>query len=263
MPPSLTPPSANLLRLRGEIDAIDAELHACLLRRAGLVAQIEAEKRVSAGRSAYRPVREADMMRRIVERHRGPFPLAAAEHIFREIISSFIRLQAPFTVHLSDMTPELRDLARFQFGALTPLVTHADASAALSGIEARGADLALVPLDAGPDVWWEKLGGADGLNIVARVPFLVGLTALPQAYVIARLPPEASGDDRTLYALTGAPSDTPDAMLGQLPATARPLAARVAGGRHFVLASTPGFATTEPDFPVRRVGAYAVPLSVS
>ncbi len=225
--------------------------------------RIEAEKRVSPGRSAYRPVREADMMRRLVDRHAGPFPLAAAEHVFREIISSFIRLQAPFSVHLSDATPELRDLARFQFGTLTPLVVHGDAAAALSGIEARGADLGLVPVDAGPDIWWEKLGGADGLNVVARVPFLTGLTALPQAYVVARLAPEPSGEDRTLYAVTGPAREAPEDLARSIGRPARMLAARVAGGRQFVLAAASGFHADETPPGVRRVGAYAVPLSIS
>ena len=261
---SASPPaSSNLLRLRAELDAIDAEVHGLILRRAGLVTQIEAEKKVTPGRSAYRPAREADMMRRLVERHRGPFPLSSAEHVFREIIASFIRLQAPFTVHLADTTPELRDLARYQFGALNPLMVHADASAALSGIEGRGADLALVPIDAGPDIWWEKLGGAGGLNVVARVPFLSGISALPQAYVVARLAPEPTGEDRTLYAIAGAASDPLDGLVQRLPEGARPLASRVAGGRHFVLASVAGHGPEEGLAPARRVGADALPLSVS
>ena len=47
--------------------------------------------------SAFRPAREADMMRRLVQRHRGILPLDTVESIWRVIISTFTYVQAPFS----------------------------------------------------------------------------------------------------------------------------------------------------------------------
>src|SRR5262245_7989428 len=67
--------------------------------------------------SAFRPAREADMMRRLVERHKGILPLDTAESIWRVIISTFTFVQAPFSVHadLSAGDASMRDSARFHF----------------------------------------------------------------------------------------------------------------------------------------------------
>ena len=55
----------------------------------------------------------------------GALPLATVEHIWREIITTFTRMQAPFDVAIdTSVAPDrMRDLARFYFGfsvALTP-----------------------------------------------------------------------------------------------------------------------------------------------
>jgi len=256
---SAVPP--ELLAARAEIDAIDAEMHALLMKRAGIVARIEAAKRVAQGRSAYRPAREADMMRRLVKRHRGPFPLAAAEHIWREIITAFIRLQAPFSVHLAAASPEARDLARFQFGSQTPIVVHPDAQSAIASLESRPSDVVLIPAaEDGAGAWWDRLGGPDGAMIVGRVPFLLGSMALPPAFVVARIRPEPSGDDRTVLALTGPSSLAPEALADRV--GGRTLAARIVDGTHHVLATIDGFQPPDTAFPygARHVGAYAVPV---
>ena len=64
------------------------------------------------------------MMRRLVERHEGALPLATVEHIWREIITTFTRMQAPFDVAIDiSVEPErMRDLARFVFGFSVELV---------------------------------------------------------------------------------------------------------------------------------------------
>jgi hypothetical protein len=48
--------------------------------------------------TAFRPDREADMMRRMVMRHRGALPLTTVEHIWREVITTFTAMQAPFAI---------------------------------------------------------------------------------------------------------------------------------------------------------------------
>src|SRR5271166_4853279 len=115
-----------LSELRSRIDSIDAEMHLLLMQRGAVIDSLIRIKGTSRPGAALRPGREADMMRRLVERHDGALPLATVEHIWREIITTFTRMQAPFDVAIDvSVAPDaMRDLARFYFGfsvALEPI----------------------------------------------------------------------------------------------------------------------------------------------
>src|SRR5262245_31880260 len=105
----------SLADLRSEIDRIDATMHSLLMERGDIIGRLIEVKRTSESGSAFRPAREADMMRRLVERHRGILPLDTAESIWRVIIATFTYVQAPFAVHadLSAGEAAMRDSARF------------------------------------------------------------------------------------------------------------------------------------------------------
>src|SRR6516164_58428 len=116
----------TLADLRQEIDRIDAAMHELLLERGEIIDTLIAVKKTQEVGSAFRPAREADMMRRLVERHRGNLPLDTAESIWRVIIATFTYVQAPFAVHadLSAGDALMRDSARFHFGFTVPYVAH-------------------------------------------------------------------------------------------------------------------------------------------
>ena len=71
--------SPSLAELRTEIDRIDETMHRLLLERGEIIARLIKVKRTAESGSAFRPAREADMMRRLVERHSGILPLDTAE----------------------------------------------------------------------------------------------------------------------------------------------------------------------------------------
>src|SRR2546423_7637474 len=121
--------------LRREIDRIDEAMHRLLMERGEIIDRLIAVKRTEASGSAFRPAREAEMMRRLVERHRGILPLDTAESIWRVIISTFTYVQAPFSVHadLSAGEAAMRDSARFHFGFTVPFVTHTGGSGVVAG----------------------------------------------------------------------------------------------------------------------------------
>src|ERR1700748_3748168 len=120
----------SLADLRRDIDRIDAAMHALLIERGEIIERLIAVKSSQESGSAFRPAREADMMRRLVKRHRGNLPLDTAESIWRVIISTFTFVQSPFAVHadLSAGDAMMRDSARFHFGFTVPFVPHAGAS---------------------------------------------------------------------------------------------------------------------------------------
>src|SRR5258708_35178383 len=156
---SRTPPAPPSLEvLRKEIDAIDEQVHGLLMARGDIIDRLISVKQTQEVGSAFRPAREADMMRRLVQRHRGILPLDTVESIWRVIISTFTYVQAPFSVHadLSAGDATMRDSARFHFGFTVPFVPHMGAASVAAAVSDSQGDLRLVPAfhmaRAGP-VW--------------------------------------------------------------------------------------------------------------
>src|SRR3982074_3096516 len=89
----------SLADLRRKIDRIDEAMHGLLMERGDIINRLIAVKRTQETGTAFRPAREADMMRRLVDRHKGILPLDTAESIWRVIIATFTFVQAPFSVH--------------------------------------------------------------------------------------------------------------------------------------------------------------------
>src|ERR1700693_1054330 len=147
------PPRQKTLALadlaRG-VDCIDEAMHELLLERGEIIDTLIAVKNTQESGSAFRPAREADMMRRLVERHRGNLPLDTAERIWRVIISTFTYVQAPFAVHadLSAGDALMRDSARFHFGFTVPFLPHMGAAGVVAAVSASKGDLGLVPATA-------------------------------------------------------------------------------------------------------------------
>ncbi|MBX6425540.1 MAG: chorismate mutase [Variibacter sp.] len=171
-----TEPTPSLADLRREIDRIDEAMHRLLIERGEIIDRLIAVKRTQESGSAFRPAREADMMRRLVERHRGILPLDTVESIWRVIISTFTYVQAPYRVHadLSAGDAAMRDSARFHFGFTAPFVPHMSAQAAVGAVHASKGDIALVPATgiAGAGAWWTVLEDEAAPKIIARLPFV-------------------------------------------------------------------------------------------
>jgi chorismate mutase len=205
-----------LARLRERIDAVDAEMHRLLIERASVIDELIRTKRTDRPAAAFRPGREADMMRRIVARHQGSLPLFTVEHIWREIIATFTRLQAPFDVAIdTSVEPDrMRDLARFAFGFSVALKPAASAEAVVAAV-AAGNNLGLVA-QAAPGPWWRGLAGERAPKIMAMLPFIAaqGRPADLPAFVVS--PPLADGVpfDIAVFALTVGGEFAPPADLG-------------------------------------------------
>ena len=183
-------PVTSLDGLRQEIDAIDSALHALLMERGEIIDRLIAVKARQGGGSAFRPQREADMMRTLVTRHRGILPLDTVEGIWRIIISTFTYVQAPYAVHadVSEGDASMRDSCRFHFGFTVPLSTHAGARAVIATVAAAEGDLGLVRVADRSVPWWTDLVAPDAPKIIARLPFVERAdhaAALP-LYVVAK-----------------------------------------------------------------------------
>jgi chorismate mutase len=185
------PAPPSLAVLREEIDSIDAQVHSLLMQRGDIIDRLISVKQTQEVGSAFRPAREADMMRRLVQRHRGILPIDTVESIWRVIIATFTYVQAPFSVHadLSLGESAMRDSARFHFGFTVPYVPHFSAAAAVEAVARSKGDLALVSATSGRTPWWIELEPQGTPKIIARLPFIERAdhpAALP-VFVVSRV----------------------------------------------------------------------------
>jgi chorismate mutase len=172
---SQSPPAPpSLQNLRKEIDAIDEQVHKLLMARGDIIDRLISVKQTQEVGSAFRPAREADMMRRLVQRHHGILPLDTIEGIWRVIISTFTYVQAPFSIHadISQDEPAMRDSARFHFGFTVPYVPQANAAEAVDAVAKSKGDLALVSATSSRTAWWVALEADGAPKIIARLPFV-------------------------------------------------------------------------------------------
>ena len=197
---------SDLQDLRVEIDRIDAAMHELLIDRSAIIDRLIAIKARQGGGSAFRPGREAEMMRRLAERHRGRLPLDTVESIWRVIISTFTYVQANYDVH-ADMAggdAAMRDCARFHFGWTVPLRSHFGPEAVIAAVARAEGDLGLVRVEGhvGRGAWWRSLTAPGAPKIIARLPFVERPdhpAAMP-VFVVARPLAAAAARDVTLYA---------------------------------------------------------------
>jgi chorismate mutase len=197
----------SLADLRKEIDRIDEAMHNLLMERGEIIDRLIAVKGTQESGAAFRPAREADMMRRLVERHHGILPLDTAESIWRVIIATFTHVQAPFSVHadLSAGDAAMRDSARFHFGFTVPFVAHAGASSVVAAVSESKGDLGLVPAFAAPHAgaWWTALEFESAPRIIARLPFIERAdhpAALP-VFVVSRAAADAMATGTEMWSV--------------------------------------------------------------
>ncbi|HQT63012.1 MAG TPA: chorismate mutase [Acidocella sp.] len=198
----------TLVQLRAELDALDNEMHALLMRRAGIIERVARDGGKHG--TKIRPGREASMVRRLLAQHRGTLPPQSILRIWREIFAAALIIEGGQTVAVCapDESCDIPALAREHFGPLTPMRRHRNPLQTLSDIESGAAQVAVVPppSDEPDGAWWTALMGRGNtqLSIIAKLPFWTQRaegTPLGDAYVVAAIRPDPSGHDRGLLAL--------------------------------------------------------------
>jgi chorismate mutase len=201
-------PAPSLADLRQEIDRIDEAMHRLLMERGTIIDRLIASKKASeAGlSSAFRPGREASMMKALAERHQGLLPLDTVEGIWRVIIGTFTYVQSHYSVHadVSAGDAPMRDTARFHFGFTVPYITHPSAAAVIEAVASSRGDLGIFRLDQGATsgAWWRTLADKRRPKIIARLPFIErpDHPAGTPVFVISKPLTDAAVRDVVLYA---------------------------------------------------------------
>lgn len=168
--------AADLAALRQNIDRIDEAIHRLLMERGEIIENLIATKAKQGGGSAFRPGREAEMMRRLVQRHKGLLPIDTVESIWRIIIGTFTYVQAKYSAHVDVSAGDaaMRDSARFHFGFSVPFLPHHGPQAVIDAVEQSAGDLGLlrVVTGVGDGAWWMRLTDPAAPKIIARLPFV-------------------------------------------------------------------------------------------
>jgi chorismate mutase/prephenate dehydratase len=137
--------SADIDRLRAEIDALDTELVGLLQRRARLAQRIGALK---GGAPAYLPEREAEILRRVAAQGGGPLPAAALTHVFREVISACRGLEQAIRVaYLGPPGTFSEQAVRRHFGGGVEALPAATIDEVFRSCESGAAQFAMAPAE--------------------------------------------------------------------------------------------------------------------
>lgn len=197
---------------RREIDALDDQIIKLLQDRIGVVAKVGEYKQRTAFRFCpIRPGREASMIRRIAKAFAGSsFSSAAAAQLWRNIIGTSTALESKLTisVYAPSDNRDLYWLAREYFGPEAIISKQPHAKRVIGDVMDGTAAVGIIP-PLSTDIennWWSHLlqPGKDAPKIFAHLPFVYyneDPKHFPSALAFARLLPEDSSDDVSLFVL--------------------------------------------------------------
>ncbi len=135
--------------VRRRIDDVDDELLGLLNRRAILNQEVGRIKAQSGGQSAfYRPEREAQLRRSLVDRNPGPLPDEEVSRLFVEIVSACRSVQQPMRVAFLGPEGTFTEAAvHRQFGHSIHAVPVDTIDAVFREVDARSCDYGVVPVE--------------------------------------------------------------------------------------------------------------------
>jgi chorismate mutase/prephenate dehydratase len=137
--------SDELKQCRDQIDAIDEQLLKLVNQRAQLAREIG---NLKGGGPIYRPEREAQVLRRLLEHNEGPLSDEAITAIFRSVMSNCRALEKELSVaFLGPMGTFSEEAANKQFGGLTSPVQCASIDDVFRMVESGQVDYGVVPVE--------------------------------------------------------------------------------------------------------------------
>ena len=197
---------SDLKGLRRRLDQIDDRLQDLLIDRAEIVSMIRASKK-NDNLLALQPAREAEIIRRLIARHHGAFPVANLVRMWREMLAATVSMQSPFSVAV--FVPSdgqgFWDLARDHYGSNTPLTAYETIPAVIRAVVRGESSVGILPLPQPEEAqpWWPDLLPIDENmpRVIARLPFGASGNARNEGAEVLAVgygTQQESGLDRTL-----------------------------------------------------------------
>jgi chorismate mutase/prephenate dehydratase len=141
------PDDRDIARHREAIDALDLEILARLSERARHAHAIGAVK-AGSGAPAYRPEREAQVLRRIVGENRGPLSNEAVSTVFRQIMAACLALEQKLAIsYLGPPGTFSQAAVARQFGRFVDAVPCATLDEVFRSVEGGRTQYGVVPVE--------------------------------------------------------------------------------------------------------------------
>jgi chorismate mutase/prephenate dehydratase len=147
--PGLAPTGVDLGAIRQSIDEIDARIQGLLSERARF-AQLVGISKTASGKTVdfYRPEREAQVLRKVLERNQGPLRDEEVVRLFREIMSACLAQQEPLKVAFLGPEGTFTQAAVLkQFGASVRALPLPAIDEVFHEVEGGIADFGVVPIE--------------------------------------------------------------------------------------------------------------------
>ncbi len=141
----------ELLKLRDAIDDIDQKIHLLINQRASCAQRVaEVKERYQGSEDAvfYRPEREAQVLRKVMQRNQGPLEDKAVAKLFREVMSVCLAHEKPLQVAYLGPAGAFAQLAshkHFGSSALTTALNSLDQ--VFKAVDSGDVNYAVVPIE--------------------------------------------------------------------------------------------------------------------
>lgn len=144
-----TAPPLVLSDVRAKIDGIDRQIQSLIAERAGFALQVgKAKGKLAAAVDYYRPEREAQVLRMVVDRNEGPLSDEVLVHVFREIMSACLAQQEPLKIgYLGPEGTFSQQAVLKHFGRSALGVPMASIEEVFQEVESGNADFGVVPVE--------------------------------------------------------------------------------------------------------------------
>lgn len=142
-------PSPELAAARQRIDAIDRQIQELIAERAGWAQRVgKAKGPLKAAIDYYRPEREAQVLRQVLDRNTGPLADDVLLRLFREIMSACLAQQEPLKVgYLGPEGTFSQQAVLKHFGHSARGLPLASVEEVFQEVEAGHADFGVVPVE--------------------------------------------------------------------------------------------------------------------
>jgi chorismate mutase/prephenate dehydratase len=143
------PAKPDLAEVRTRIDGIDRSIQALIAERAQWAQQVgKAKGPLKAAIDYYRPEREAQVLRMVVDRNQGPLTDEVLVRVFREVMSACLAQQEPLKVgYLGPEGTFSQQAAQKHFGHSAHGMPLATIEEVFEEVEAGNADFGVVPVE--------------------------------------------------------------------------------------------------------------------
>ena len=142
-------PNVDLAGVRVEIDGIDRQIEALISERARWAQQVGRVKgKLAAAVDYYRPEREAQVLRQVVDRNDGPLANEVLVRLFREIMSACLAQQEPLRIGFLGPEGTFSQQAVYKhFGHSAKALPLASVEEVFDEVAAGHADFGVVPVE--------------------------------------------------------------------------------------------------------------------